>query len=71
MENIIHSDQKAYLKGRQISENVRFAHDITFYCENYEKPGAVLFIDQSKSFDRVSHEWVQMILTKYGFGKKI
>ena len=32
LENIIQSNQKAYLKGMQISENVRFAHDITFYC---------------------------------------
>ena len=31
-----------------VIENVRLAHDITFYCENYKKPGAILFIDQSK-----------------------
>ena len=56
-------DLKAYFKGRQISENVRLPHDITCYRENYKKKlGAIIFIDQSKAFNGVSHEWVQMIL---------
>ena len=68
LNNIIHSDQKAYIKGRQISENIRLAHDVTFYCENHNKPGAILYIDQSKAFDRVSHKWLEKVLKRYGFG---
>ena len=47
LENIIHSDQKA---GRQISENVRLAHDITSYCENYKKNGSNFIYRPIKCF---------------------
>ncbi len=70
LERIIHSDQKAYLRNRQIGENVRLNEDIIYYCENYNKPGAVIYIDQSKAFDRVSQQWVQMVLERYGFGEQ-
>ncbi len=66
---IIQSDQKAYLKGRQIGENVRLNEDIITYCENYDKPGAILYIDQSKAFDRVNWEWLDLVLVQYGFGE--
>lgn len=68
LERIIHSDQKAYMRNRQIGENVRLNEDIIYYCENYNKPGCVMYIDQSKAFDRVNLEWVDMVLGHYGFG---
>lgn len=53
LNRVIQNDQKAYRKGRQIGENVRLNEDVITYCENYDKPGAILYIDQSKAFDRV------------------
>ncbi len=70
LDRIIHSDQKAYLKNRQIGENVRLNEDIIYYCEAYNKPGAVMYVDQSKAFDRVNQEWMLMVLEHYGFGEK-
>ncbi len=70
LERIIHNDQKAYLKNRQIGENVRLNDDVIYYCEHYEKPGGVLYIDQSKAFDRVSWTWLDLVLEKYGFGQQ-
>ena len=66
---IVQNDQKAYLANRQIGENVRLNEDVIFYCEKYKKPGAVLYVDQSKAFDRVNWEWLNMVLRHYGFGE--
>ena len=50
---IIKNDQIAYLKQRYIGQDVRLNEDIINYCESNEQDGAVLYVDQSKAFDRV------------------
>lgn len=49
----IHSDQKAYISGRQISENIRLTKDI----EEYEIEGAIIILDLEKAFDLVEWEY--------------
>ncbi len=70
LKSIINEDQKGYLEGRDIGENVRMTEDVIYYCEKYEQPGAVIYIDQSKAFDRVEWKWLDLVMKKYGFGNK-
>jgi hypothetical protein len=43
---------------------------VIFYCEQKNNPGAILYIDQSKAFDRVEWQWVEKVLSKFGFGER-
>ena len=55
LPSIIKDDQKAYIQGRQITESVRLTQDLINLCEDEDLPGAIIFLDQVKAYDRV--EW--------------
>ena len=67
---VIKEDQKGFVKGRHIEENVRLVEDVIDYCEENNIPGAIMCIDQSKAFDRVEWEWLDRTLEVIGFGPK-
>ncbi len=70
LPNLVNSDQCGYIKGRYIGDAARLNEDIITHCEDVNEAGAVLFIDQSKAFDRVEWEWLNLVLDKYNFGAK-
>ncbi len=70
LPNIVKNDQLGYLKDRYIGDGARLNEDILRYCDDTEQTGAVLYIDQSKAYDRVEWKWLQMVLETYGFGEK-
>jgi len=67
---IINDDQKAYIEGRQIIENVRLTEDIISMSDEFDSPGAIIFLDQQKAYDRVEWGYLEMCLNKFGFGPK-
>ena len=70
LPSIIHSDQKGYIKGRNINESNRLIQDLIDYTEIEEKEGIIIFLDQTKAFDRVEWDWVKLCLKKFGFGDR-
>ena len=70
LPQIIHSDQKGYVKNRYIGFNIRQIQDIIDHSEKFNIEGAILFLDFAKAFD--SLEWVFMreTLQKFGFKKQ-
>lgn len=68
MENIIHTDQNAYIKNRFIGYNIRQIQDIIDYAEQFNIDACILFLDFSKAFDTI--EWSFMISCSkiFGFG---
>ena len=56
LPTIISDDQKAYIEVREITENVRLTQDLIDLAEIENTPGAIIFLDQKKAYDRV--EWV-------------
>ena len=42
--------------------------DIFEYCENQNKPGAMICIDFEKAFDSISHKFMLRVLEKFNFG---
>ena len=56
------------LKGRQIFTYLHIIQDLIDLCNNNKKELALLFLDQEKAFDRMSHSFILKSLEKFGFG---
>jgi len=67
LSRIIHPSQKAYIKGRNIHDNLRFIDLWKSYCKRNSIDGAIVALDARKAFDSVDHCYLFMILKKYGF----
>ena len=54
--------------GRQIGNSVHLVRDIIDYANKNDEGAALLFLDQEKAFDRVSHSFLFDAMKAYGFG---
>jgi len=71
LPSLINDDQKGFMKGRYIGENIRQLYDIILYTELYNKPGMLLLIDFEKAFDSVSHNFIFKTLDFLNFGSSL
>ena len=65
---IINENQKGFIKGRYIGENICMVYDALFYAKLQHKPGLLLLIDFEKAFDSISWKFLQETLHKFNFG---
>ena len=49
LDSLIHEDQKGFISGRCISENVKLIYDVLFETKNQELPGLILSVDFEKA----------------------
>ena len=68
LQNIIHTDQTGFLKGRYIGENVRNVIDILDYIEKENMSGIILTIDYEKAFDKIEWNFIFKTLKYFNFG---
>ena len=61
LPKLIHSDQKGFVKGRNISEANRLIQDVIEYTDREDDDGIIIFLDQQKAFDRVEWVWVDHV----------
>jgi len=71
LPDIIHENQKGFVSGRYIGENIRLMYDLMNYTENNNIPGLFLMIDFEKAFDTVSHHFLFKVLDNFNFGPSI
>ena len=71
LKYLIHEDQKAFIKGRQMSENITQLQASVYRIVKDRKRAALLSIDYRKAFDTVSHSAMWEILKKFGYGEYI
>ena len=71
LQKLIHPDQKGFMQGRFIGENVRLVYDILAYTENEHKPGLLMLVDFEKAFDSISWDFIHTVLTFLNFGPDI
>ena len=69
LNDLIHTDQTGFMKGRNIGHNVRLILDIIQYTEVNNIPGSILLIDIQKAFDSVSHQFLFQTLKQFNFGQ--
>ena len=68
LEKIISSDQVGYIKGRQITENIRIISDIMSYTDLKHISGFIALIDFEKAFDSVEWPFLLKTLKAFNFG---
>ena len=68
LPTIIHKSQKA-VPGRHITDNIHIVQDLIDLINKNEEKAALLFFDQEKAFDRMSHKFIIKTLEKFGFGE--
>jgi hypothetical protein len=72
--NIIQPNQSGFVRDRQITDcihTVDAAIHATLLPPANTQPALVLFLDQKKAYDRVSHDWLLRCLTKFGIPPKL
>ena len=53
----IHKDQKGYMKGRNIGENIKLLYDVLLQAETKNIPGLLLMVGFEKAFDSLIKLW--------------
>lgn len=64
---IISSEQSGYVEGCQITDGIILTHEIIHSLKHTKNPGMLLKIDLSKAFDSISWQYIQKILSAFGF----
>ena len=57
LPQLIHVDQKGFLKGRYIGESIRLLYDTLLYASKHHVPG-LLMVDFEKAFDSVAWSFI-------------
>ena len=71
LQENIHSDQSAFLKGRNISDNIRRIIDTIDFCDRNKINSLLIQLDFEKAFDRVDYDSLERTMLYLGFGEKI
>ena len=67
-EKLIRGNQKC-IPGRRITENLHILQDLIDKINKNDDAAAIIFLDQQKAFDRMSHSFVIKTLRHFGFGE--
>ena len=71
LPNIIHENQKGFLKGRFIGENTRLVYDLLSYANVKNIPGLTLLLDFEKAFDSIEWDYMLKTLKYFKFGENV
>lgn len=68
LPKLISPEQSAFLKGRDISDNILLAQELLQHLDKKVRGSNVVFkLDIMKAFDRVSWTFLRQLLLKFGF----
>ena len=69
MSKLININQTC-LPGRKIENNIHTIQNLIDHINNTDGELAVIFLDQEKAFDRMSHSFLLKTLKRFNFGEK-
>ena len=70
LDGIIDPEQTGFVKGRNISENIRKFFDLIELTDLYQIPAIVVQVDLEKAFDRVDYDALFKIMEFFNFGQE-
>ena len=71
LDKLISNDQKGFISGRYIGENIRTIYDILFESKQQHIPGLLVSVDFQQAFDTVSWKFIEKVLDYFNFGPSI
>ena len=71
LNEIIATDQKGFVKGRFIGDNIRLLIDLLSYVDNEDLPGILLVADFEKAFDTLYRNFIWNTLDSFDFGSSL
>ena len=71
LNKLINQDQKGFITGRYIGENIRVVYDVLFESKQQQIPGLLLSIDFQQAFDSISWKLIHKVLDYFNFGPSI
>ena len=71
LNKLINNNQKGFISGRYIGENIRTVYDILFETKQQNIPGLLLSVDFQQAFDTVSWKFIDKTLDYFNFGSSV
>ena len=71
LPKLIHEDQKVFLIGRCMAENIRLLYDTLLYASKHYIPSLLLMLNFEKAFDSDAWSVVEKSLNVFNFGQDI
>ena len=69
-QDLIHPNQTGFVPGRGLYNNTRLSEAMIEYTTIIEENGCILALDQEKAYDRIAHDYLWIVLDKFGFPEK-
>ena len=66
---LIHPNQAAFVKGRNIEEPLRYIADLFEFCAENDESFILFAADFQKAFDSVEHNFIFVTLKHFGFSE--
>ena len=66
---LIGKDQTGFIRGRNMSTNIKKTMEIISHLNSTQKPGIIIIIDFEKCFDRIEYASIRGVFEFYGFGE--
>ena len=71
LDKLVNKDQTGFIKGRQITENLRKFLDVIEYTDIKNIPRVLVSIDFEKAFDKVQYPALFKVMEWFNFGPKL
>src|SRR5262245_7694035 len=67
LPRLLNPDQAGFVKGRSASDAAMTIKTVLAHAAEAQIDGALVFLDQEKAYDRVSHDYLLAVLQEFGF----